>query len=305
MIRYLNNNDNVAGKANENYAREIMELHTLGVDGGYNADDIAELARIFTGWHESGGEFAFNDALHDNGDKIFLAQSITGSGVAEGERVLDILSRHPSTAAFICRKLISVFVGEQAADELRQQCVLAFIDSDGDIRTVLQLILSAEPMSTPQYVKLKTPLELVIAMARGFDGELDSVTANEALYAMGMNLFEFPLPTGFSEVSADWINSNALLQRMRLVNRVAWQHSDAVHIDFKSFLLEQGYSSAEAVIGFLFELALANRFTPLEYQIALDILNESQAFDIHDSRSDDKLKRLLGTVLSFPGYQYQ
>jgi uncharacterized protein (DUF1800 family)/5-hydroxyisourate hydrolase-like protein (transthyretin family) len=307
MILYLNNAQNVAGRANENYAREIMELHTLGVDGGYTAVDIAELSRVFTGWHELEGEFFFNDDLHDNGDKSFLGHPINGGGVNEGEQVLDILASHQSTAIFICSKLVTLFVSDQPVNLLQAQCAAEFLTSDGDIKAVLQVIFGSEQFAADEHYrsKIKTPLELVTATARGFNAQINIEQVSRELGAMGMRLFEFPAPTGFSEVAEDWLNSNAVLQRMRLVNLAAWQQSDAFNIDFRQLVLQQGFSSAQAVVSFLFELALANEFTDLEYQIALSILNDVQPFDINANDADDKLRRLLGTVLSFPGYQYQ
>lgn len=307
MIHYLNNAQNVAGRANENYAREVMELHTMGVNGGYTATDIAELSRIFTGWHELDGTFSFNDELHDNDDKVFLGQQVIGAGVAEGEQVLDILSSHPSTARFICGKLVTLFVSDQPVNTLQEQCAAEFLASDGDIVAVLSVIFGSEPFAATENYrsKVKTPLELVLSTARGFAAQVDPYGMNDALSEMGMSLFEFPAPTGFSEVSEDWLNSNAILQRMRLVNQAAWQDSDALEVDFRQLLLNQGYHSAEAVVSFLYELALSNDFTELEYQMALDILNQDETFDINGNNADDKLSRLLGTVLSFPGYQYQ
>jgi uncharacterized protein (DUF1800 family) len=284
-----------------------MELHTLGVDGGYDANDIAELARIFTGWHESDGEFAFNDELHDNGDKLFLGEQISAAGVGEGEQVLDMLAAHPSTASYICAKLITVFVSDAGVESLQNQCAAQFLASDGDMTAVLTGIFSSDAFGSPEYYrnKVKTPLELVVATARGFAVSVDPTLLNQQLQQMGMGLFEFPVPTGFSETAADWLNTNALLQRIKLVNQASWQLSDAYAIDVKQLALAQGASSAETVVSFLFELALANDFGALEFDIALNILNADGPFDINNEQADEKLKRLLGTVLSLPGYQYQ
>ena len=307
MIRYLNNQQNVAGAANENYAREIMELHTLGVDGGYTGDDVAELARIFTGWHEQNGQFAFNDELHDNGDKVFLGNNIAGSGVAEGEQVLDILAAHPSTASFICSKLVTLFISDTEVSSLQNQCAAEFLASNGDIRSVLLVILQSETFNDAEHYrnKVKTPLELTVATARGFSTEVNVRRINELLSDMGMNLFRYPVPTGFSEVGADWINSNALLQRMSLVNRAAWQLDDGYRIDVVDLITSQGFTSAEGAVSLLFELALAGEYSELEYNIALDILNADSPFDLNQPEAPEKLQRLLATVLSFPAYQYQ
>lgn len=301
MIEYLNNAQNVAGRANENYAREIMELHTMGVDGGYTADDIAELSRIFTGWHHSNGVFAFNDALHDNGDKIFLGQTIVGSGAGEGEQVLDILSAHPSTASFICSKLVTLFVSDMPVSSLQSQCSAEFLATSGDITAVLRVIFGSQAFAASEHYrsKLKTPLELMTATLRGFDAQLSSSDISNSLRRMGMSLFEFPAPTGFSEVAEDWLNSNALLQRLRLANLAASQ------TDMRGMMTIQGLTSAEAIVSYLFELTMANEYTELEYQLALSVLNDGGDFDFNGADAERKMTRLLGTLLSFPGYQYQ
>lgn len=307
MIRYLNNQQNVAGAANENYAREIMELHTLGVDGGYDGDDVAELARIFTGWHELDGQFAFNDELHDSGDKVFLGENIVGSGVAEGEQVLDILASHPSTASFICSKLVTLFVSDTPVANLQNQCAAEFIASSGDIRSVLLVILQSETFNDPIHYrnKVKTPLELTVATARGFSSDVNVRRINELLDDMGMDLFRYPVPTGFSEYASDWINSNALLQRMSLVNHAAWQSDDGYLIDMVDLVTSQGFTTAEGAVSLLFELALAGEYSQLEYQMAIDILHADEAFDLNQPNAAEKLQRLLATVLSFPAFQYQ
>ena len=306
MIHYLNNQQNVAGRANENYAREIMELHTMGVDGGYTAQDIAELSRIFTGWHENNGEFAFNDGLHDDGNKLFLGNNIAGSGVNEGEQVLDILSAHSSTASYICGKLVTLFVSDQPVGTLQAQCAAEFLATDGNISAVLAVIFSSEAFAASENyrAKVKSPLELMVGTARGFNATMNGDEAAGSLREMGMSLFEFPVPTGFSEVAEDWVNSNAIMLRLSLVNRVAHGNSSVMSVNLRQLLEQSGNRSAQAVVSYLFDLAMAGEFTELEYQLALNILNQDQPFDLQAPDADTKLNRLLGTVLSFPGYQY-
>ncbi len=300
MIEYLNNAQNVAGRANENYARELMELHTMGVDGGYNAQDIAELSRIFTGWHQSDGAFLFNDGLHDNGDKLFLGQTIIGAGVNEGEQALDLLARHPSTASFICAKLVTLFVSDTPVSSLQSQCASEFLASDGDIKSVLRVIFASDAFALSEHYrsKLKTPIELVGSTLRGFNAELNAGDISDALNRMGMTLFEYPTPTGFSEVAEDWLNTNGLLQRMRFANQAAAQ------TDVHAMMSALGLSSAEAIVSYLLELTMANDYSELEYQLLLSILNQDSPFDFNANDADEKLNRVLRTLLSFPGYQY-
>jgi uncharacterized protein (DUF1800 family) len=302
MIRYLSSSQNVIGRPNENYAREVMELHTVGVNGGYTATDVAELSRMFTGWHEKEGVFTFNESLHDQGSKEFLGHTIAAAGANEGEQALDILASHPKTGYFICSKLITLFVSEQTSEQLLGECAAEFMSSEGNISEVLKVIFNDPQFTTGQDYrsKIKTPLELLLSTVRSFGAVITPKQMSEHLSAMSMPIFEFSLPTGFSEIGEDWLSSNAIVQRMRLVNQMTRDN-----IDFKQLLLAKGISSAEAIVSHLFEVALFNDFTQLEYNMALSILNAKQPFDMNRPDANDKLNRLLGTVLSFPSFQYQ
>lgn len=309
MINYLNSNQNVVGRPNENYAREIMELHTVGIDGGYTEEDVAELARVFTGWHEQNGVFTFNNSQHDTGDKTVMGLAIAGSndGVSEGEMVISFLATHPSTAEYISKKLITYFVSDENHDQLLQQCKAEYLATNGDIKSVLTVIFGSEEFSaTSTYLgKIKTPLELVTSVVRGFNGTMNANSVNTRLREMGMPLFEYPVPTGFSEVGTDWINSNALLQRFALVNQAVWVPSRGISIKGRDLMVSEGYTSAEAIISYLFEISSGGEFTELEYQTALAILNDGSNFDINAEDTNEKINRLIGTVLSFPGFQFQ
>ena len=165
---------------NENYARELMELHTLGVDGGYTQKDIVEVARCFTGWTISqpnrGGEFIYNDRVHDKGEKIVLGVKIpAGGGKEDAEKVLDILSRHPSTARFISTKLAKKFVADDPPPMLLDRMAKTFHDTDGDIRAVMSAMLdSKEFFSEGAFrAKVKTPLVLIVSAVRATDAQVD------------------------------------------------------------------------------------------------------------------------------------
>lgn len=311
MIYYLNNAQNVVGNANENYAREIMELHTLGVDGGYTAEDIAELSRIFTGWHEQTGEFFFNQEQHDFGDKTFLGETILGEGLAEGERVLDILASHPSTARNLCRKFIALFVSDEPVNSLQGQCEAEYLQSDGNIAAVLNVIFASDAFVAlaNQKNKTKTPLEMTIAAIRSVNAEPDYPALINTLNRMGYSLFQYPVPTGLAEDSSSWLTSDALLQRIRFANRFALYGEEGASVDLQSLMLAMGYSSPEAIVGLIADLALNGQLSDLERDIALEILNENlaanEAFDINAFDAEEKLQRLLGTMLSFPAFQYQ
>lgn len=307
MVYYLNSAQNVVGAANENYAREIMELHSLSVDGGYNDDDVAELSKIFTGWQEDNGEFYFNESVHDFTDKTFLGQSITGSGVTEGEQAISILASHPSTANYICSKLIVFFVSENRHDLLQNECSTSFLNSNGDIATVLQTLFESESFALEQVTrrKIKTPLELVVSTARTFGDTVNINNIGDPMSGLGMRLFVYPVPTGYSEEGADWLNTNALLQRVQFVNRVIWQNANGITVDGVSLLQSQNKQTPEAIISYLVDLAYAGEVTSDEYDTLLSILTEEGDFNINGNDANNKIQRLLGTMLSGPAYQMQ
>ncbi|AWB66022.1 hypothetical protein C2869_06025 [Saccharobesus litoralis] len=307
MIYYLNNAQNVAGAANENYAREILELHTMGEGNGYTAQDIAELARIFTGWHEQDGDFFFNQDLHDFGDKSFLGQTILGTGLDEGEQVLDILTTHSSTAEYLCSKLLMVFVDEDPLPALQSQCEAEWIASSANMTAVLSVILSSDEFGQAgeTRAKVKTPLELVTSVGRNFQADVDLAELADSVDDLGMRLFEFPVPTGFSEEGADWLNTNALAQRARFVSRGILNSQDGIEVDVITLLQTQGYQSDTAIIAYLADLALAGNLSDVERNLAVGILSPDDAFNWQHQDAEHKVRRLMAFMLSLPAYQYQ
>lgn len=311
MIYYLNNAENVVGRANENYSREVMELSTMGVDGGYTAQDIAELARIFTGWHEQDGAFFFNEEQHDFGSKQFLGETIQGDGLAEGERALDLLASHPSTARNICRKLITLFVSDVPVTTLQGQCEGQFLASGGNIASVVQIILTSSEFVSLQHQgnKIKTPVEMVLAAIRSVNATPNYPELNETLDRLAYGLFTYPVPTGLAETGAGYISSNALLERIRFANKFALEGESGASVDLMSLLMVLGYSSSDAIVGVLADLTLNGRLTDLERDIATDLLNENipegESFSMQSPDAEEKLQRLLGTMLSYPAFQYQ
>jgi uncharacterized protein (DUF1800 family) len=225
---------------NENYARELMDLHTLGVDGGYTQQDIIEVARCFTGWTISqpnrGGEFIYNDRVHDKGEKNVLGVRIpAGGGRADAEKVLDILARHPSTARFISTKLARKFVADDPPPALIDRMAKTFHDTDGDIRAVMSTMFdSKEFFSEGAFqAKVKTPLELVVSAIRASDAEVDfAIPLSMQIAQLGEPLYRKIEPTGYSGANSEWVNSAALLARMNFAlaladNRVPGSKVDA------------------------------------------------------------------------------
>jgi len=229
---------------NENYARELMELHTLGVDGGYTQKDIVEVARCFTGWTitqpNRGGEFIYNDRVHDKGEKTVLGVTIpAGGGKEDAEKVLDILARHPSTARFISTKLAQKFVADDPPPALIERMAKTFRDSDGDIRAVMAALLeSKEFFSEGAYrAKVKTPLELIVSAVRATDAQVNfAIPLATQIAQLGQPLYRKIEPTGYSSANAEWVNSAALLARMNFAlaladNRVPGSKVDSSRFD--------------------------------------------------------------------------
>lgn len=210
---------------NENYARELLELHTLGVDGGYSQKDVEEVARCFTGWTISRprgeAEFQFNTRLHDHREKVVLGHRLpSGGGIEDGLRVIDMLTKHPSTARFISTKLVRRFVADDPPPSLVNRAADAFRETNGDTKAVLRSIFSAPEFYSPQYfhAKIKKPLEFVASALRTLNGETDAGRfLLRYLARMGEPLFLALPPTGFPDVGSSWISPDSLLTRMNFI----------------------------------------------------------------------------------------
>jgi uncharacterized protein (DUF1800 family) len=230
MLFYLDNwMSNVRRGLNENYARELMELHTLGVDGGYTQQDVVDVARAFTGWtidqpRDNGG-FVFRRAQHDRDRKIVLGHVIEAGGdESDGERVLDILATHPSTARFIATKLVRRFLSDTPPPALVARAAKRFRDTDGDLREVTRTILtSPEFLSTAaSNTKIKSPFEFVVSALRATGADVqDALPLVRALQRLGMPLFQCQPPTGYKDTADAWINTGALVDRMNFALRLA------------------------------------------------------------------------------------
>jgi hypothetical protein len=224
---------------NENYGRELMELHTLGVDNGYTQKDVTEVARCFTGWTinqpQRGGKFVFNPRLHDNGEKVVLGVTIpAGGGEKDGEKVLDILARQPATARFISNKLAMRFVADDPPSALLDRMAETFLKSDGDIRQVmLTMIDSKEFWSVGAYrSKMKSPLEMVASAVRSVNGNVDYATAlMQQVAQLGEPLYRKLEPTGYSNSSMEWANSASLMARMNFALQLAGNKVPGVKVE--------------------------------------------------------------------------
>ncbi|MBM3464606.1 MAG: DUF1800 domain-containing protein, partial [Armatimonadetes bacterium] len=207
---------------NENYARELLELHTLGVDGGYTQNDVVEVARCLTGWTLSrprdGGGFVFRPRMHDSGQKVVLGKVIrAGGGKEDGIAVIDMLARHPKTARFIATKLCLRFVADDPPKTLVDRVAAVFLRTDGDLRQTVRAVLTSPEFLSAKYAgaKIKTPLELVASSIRAVGGETKGgTTLLAALNRMGMPLYLCQPPTGYADRADAWVSSGALLERL-------------------------------------------------------------------------------------------
>ena len=209
---------------NENYARELLELHTLGVDGGYTQQDVIEVARALTGWGlnapRQGGGFVFRGPAHDAGSKVVLGQTLkAGRGIEDGEEVLDIVSKHPSTAMFISRKLVVRLVNDDPPDDLVERAAATFTRTDGDIREVVRTIITSnEFFSRAAYrSKVKSPFEVTVSALRALGARADTTPFTAGLVGrLGQPLYGHQAPNGWPETGAAWINTGAILNRINL-----------------------------------------------------------------------------------------
>ena len=239
MLFYLDNWESGRRGLNENYGRELMELHTLGVNGGYTQKDVTEVARCFTGWTirrpQRGGEFVFNPRLHDDGEKIVLGVRIAaGGGQSDGEKVLDILASHPATAHFISRKLAMRFVADDPPESLVNRMAETFGKTGGDIQAVLETMLrSKEFWSEGAYrSKMKSPLEMVASAVRAADGDVGfALPLANQVAQLGEPLYRKIEPTGYSNAGREWMNSAGLMARMNFALQLAGNRIPGVKVE--------------------------------------------------------------------------
>ena len=253
---------------NENYARELMELHTLGVDGGYTQKDVQEVARCFTGWtifqprgggaavaalmgrdaRDNAGKFIFRPAVHDNGEKIVLGHKIpAGGGIKDGLMVLDIVAHHPATAKFIATKLVRRFVSDDPPPALVDRVAQTFLKTDGDIREVLKAIfLSPEFNSAEAYrAKVKRPFELAVSAVRTLGADTNGGPQfHQWIARMGQPLYGFQTPNGYSDVAENWVNTGALLERMNFGLALVSNRIPGTRVDLARFVSDMNEGAA-------------------------------------------------------------
>lgn len=312
---------------NENYAREIMELHTLGVEGGYTQKDIQEIARAFTGWtivdprgyrrtfaaianggetdkrankimrqmgldeNAESGTFFFNERWHDNAEKTILGQKVNEGGMKDGLKVIDMLATHPSTAKFIARKLAVRFVSDTPSQALVNRVADAFLKSKGDIKTTLRALFTDEEFFAPANyrAKIKTPFELTVSAIRTVGADTNGGQVQAMLAKMGEQLYGYQAPTGYPDTAEDWVNTGALLERMNFAVALASNRIPGTRVDLKRFEAKDKTQILNRAIDEVLggEIALNTRATLLK-QIEQPLI-EPKLETVGDETEDDDI----------------
>jgi uncharacterized protein (DUF1800 family) len=334
MMDYLDNDGSRRNAVNENYARELLELHTVGVNGGYGNADVAAVARILTGWSQESFDdprfdtgnvkdnvrFVFKSSNHDTGDKLvpFLNRTFTGrtgdDGVREGEELLDALANHPKTQEYICGKLVTMLVADQTPASFVTLCTSTWAQTGGNIGSILRAILTSPAFrTTVEYrnAKVKTPFEYSVGFARNFNVRPNTNRRLDFYYRMrnlnneaGMNFQNYPVPTGFAEDSQSWLGAASLLSRMRNINSLLGS-TDLYTADFQALLVNANATTAEAAAAFLLGLGTGDRFRQDEFDAVVRILKGTDGkLDLGTSQLS-KIRGAIGLIVSLPSYQLQ
>ena len=297
---------------NENYGRELMELHTLGVDGGYTQKDVTEVARCFTGWSiekpRLNPEFKFDDRLHDPDPKFVLGKKIHAGGMKDGEEVIDMLVHNPNTAKFISSKLARRFVSDNPPPALVARMAQTFLSSDGDIRGVMRaMIYSPEFWSRETYrAKIKTPFELVVSTARALGTDVDMAQPLVAWVGrIGEPLYQCQPPAGYSDKADAWVNTGALLNRLNFSLALAGNKMRGSRTDVAALLGAQTSPEAKDALERAVQVFLSGQASPTTVDTLEKQLDNPQ---ILQARLDDPVKQVdlgvvAGLVLGSPEFQ--
>jgi uncharacterized protein (DUF1800 family) len=299
---------------NENYARELLELHTLGVDGGYTQDDVREVARAFTGWSLNrprvAPAFVFRAEAHDPGEKTMLGQAFPpGGGVKDGEHVLDMLARHPSTARFLSTKLARKFVSDEPPAALVDRLAQVFLATDGDLRAVYTaLFTSPEFWSDAAWSsKTRTPLELVASSIRALGGTTNGGRPlARTVERMGEPLYRAPAPTGYPEHAAPWVNAGALVVRLNFALALASDRVRGTDVEVMKLVPTPAPTDTGVLVD---ALALRLLYEPLSDQTRATLLaalepGEDERMSDGEVRQVD-VRRAVGLLLGSPEFQKQ
>jgi len=290
---------------NENYGRELMELHTLGVDGGYTQQDVIEVARCFTGWTvapQPNPTFIFRPWMHDRGEKTVLGTRIPASGgIEDGLRVLDLLAHHPSTAHFISRKLCQRFVADDPPATLVDRAANVFLKTDGDLREVVRTILTSPEFYSPKSYrnKIKSPLELVASAIRATGAATDGgPQVMQWVARLGEPLYLYVPPTGYSEESARWINTGTLIERMNFAVAFVQNRINGTQVDVRRFLPAEALTDQGEVLNNLLALLIHSDVSAETRASLSRVLAESQGKIVPAKFDDNAARKSAEQLLS-------
>ncbi len=301
---------------NENYARELMELHTLGVDGGYTQRDVTEVARAFTGWTidrpQTDGHFIFRPVMHDTGEKIVLGQRIpAGGGRDDGERVIEILTRHPATARFIATKLVRRFVSDTPPPALVARVAGTYASTGGDIPAMLRTIFESPEFSSEDAyrAKIKKPFEFVASAVRALGGSTDAqggMALARASAEIGEPLYQAQPPTGYADRGEVWVNAGALLARMNFALGLASGRYPHVSVELLALVAGADPRAPAAVLDRLLASIVADQAGPETRAVLTAQLSEPQITRLSpDDRgpANTDVAKLAALVIGSPEFQ--
>jgi uncharacterized protein (DUF1800 family) len=298
---------------NENYAREIMELHTLGVDGGYTQKDVQEVARCLTGWTirdpRRGAEFYFNPNMHDPGEKVVLGEKISaGGGMDDGEKVIKMLAHHPSTAKFISTKLARKFVSDNPPAALVARMAETFKKSDGDIREVLLTMFNAPEFWSPESfrAKIKTPFEMTVSAVRAVGADTNGGPQFHRWIAqMGEGLYLAQPPTGYSDTAEIWVNTGALLERMNFSLALVAGRIPGTRVDLAKLAPATELKTSVQIVDHYLGLLLRGHVSPQTRATLDKNLKEGQLARAEMGNAQIDRAKLIGMILGSPEFQRQ
>jgi uncharacterized protein (DUF1800 family) len=303
------------GGLNENYAREIMELHTLGVDGGYTQKDVTELARVLTGWtitnQRDGGEgasFIFRPGLHDAGAKVVLGVRFApGGGMEEGERMIHLLAHQPATAHRIAYKLCQRLVADEPPPALVDRVAKTFMSTDGDLRQTVKAVIASPEFWDPAayHAKVKSPFEYTISAVRAINAQItDPTPIARALQQIGEPLYGAQPPTGYSDKADVWVNTGALMNRLNFALALAANKLPGVHGDVVSLIPAAQASDASHSVEALALALTGGNLTEETRNIIKSRIVERKA-PTEDPWDNTQLPTVAGLILGSPEFQRQ
>lgn len=306
MLVYLDQYVSDREHPNENYARELLELHTLGVDGGYTEQDIVEVARILTGWtiDDAWHNFRYDHNMHDDGEKVALGRTwAAGRGIEEGLELVDFLAVHPSTARFISRKLARRFVSDNPPQSLVDGLTTTWLQSSGDIRTVMRYLLLSPEFMASAGQKFRRPLDYYVSLLRAYDDALVWTNPGDLWWLLewlGQVPFNWGPPNGYPDVTGAWLNTNMLLSRWNTAMYLSLDWLDGA--DVSVWTMAPDSLIAGEIVDGLSERILGRSVNQKDRAAFIRFLTDTEDpnFQLSPEQRDDRIQSLVGLMLSSP-----